>query len=175
MLPPFDTPNDGHRSTQVPSGDIRTRRRWPGGVTLGDMNLATDVRTAVDLLTTPVHLGLGSKVLEVEGFAWTPEALESYSAAAAADGAEGRMVMIFDENEGAWTNWERHPAGDELVVCLAGRVTMIREVNGEADPVELGPGQAMVNPAGVWHTADIPEKARILAITPGLGTEHRPR
>ena len=138
------------------------------------MKLLTDTPAAVDLLTTPVHLGLGSRALPIEGFAWEPEELESYSAAVESDGAEGRMVMIFD-GDGSWTSWERHPAGDELVVCLAGRITMIRETDGEPDPVELRPGAAMINPAGVWHTADVDGQARILTITPGVGTEHRPR
>lgn len=139
------------------------------------MKLLTDTHDAVDLLTTPVHLGLGSRVMPIDGFAWAPEVLESYTAAVAADGAEGRMVMIFDDEGGSWTSWERHPAGDELVVCLAGKVTMIREVDGEPDPVELRPGQAMINPPGVWHTADVDGPSRILTITPGIGTEHRPR
>ena len=138
------------------------------------MKLLTDTPAAVDLLTTPVHLGLGSRALPIEGFAWEPEVLESYSAAVEADGPEGRMVMIFD-GDGSWTSWERHPAGDELVVCLSGRITMIREMDGQEDPVELRPGVAMINPAGIWHTADIDGQARILTITPGVGTEHRPR
>lgn len=141
---------------------------------IGHVDLVTDVRTAVDLLKNPVHLGQGSRIMEVADFAWDPAVLDAYSSAVAADGAEGRMVMIFD-SEGPWTSWERHPAGDELVVCLAGRVTMIREIDGEPDPVVIGPGEAMVNGPGVWHTADIDGKARILTITPGLGTEHRPR
>lgn len=138
------------------------------------MKLRTDRRAAIDLLTTPVHLGLGSRAMPVEGFAWESEVLDSYRAAVAADGAEGRMVIIFDA-EGSWTSWERHPAGDELVVCLAGRITMIRDVDGQPEPVELRPGEAMINPASVWHTADIEGPARILTITPGIGTEHRPR
>ena len=36
-------------------------------------------------------------------------------------------------------------------------------------------GQAVVNPKGVWHTADVQEPGRVLYIKPGLGTEHRPR
>jgi quercetin dioxygenase-like cupin family protein len=144
------------------------------GATIGHMKLITDRHGAIDLLTIPVHLGLGSRAMPVEGFTWQPEALESYSAAVAADGAEGRMVMIFD-GDGPWTSWECHPEGDELVVCLDGRITMIREIDGEPDPVELGAGEAMINPAGVWHTADIAGRARILTVTPGLGTEHRPR
>lgn len=138
------------------------------------MKLRTDTVSAVDLSTTPVHLGLGSRAKPVEGFAWDPEALEAYGAAVAADGAEGRMVMIFD-GDASWTSWERHPGGDEVVVCLEGRITMIREVDGDHEAVDLRPGEATINPPGIWHTADIEEPSRILTITPGIGTEHRPR
>jgi hypothetical protein len=39
----------------------------------------------------------------------------------------------------------------------------------------LQPGEAMVNPRGVWHTADVHEPGKGLFVTPGRGTEHRPR
>lgn len=139
------------------------------------MQLTTERKGAVDLTTTPIHLGLGSRALPIEGFAWDPAVLAAYSEAVAGDGAEGRLVAVFEEDTGSWTNWERHPAGDELVVCLSGRMTVIREVDGSPDPVELGPNEAMINPAGVWHTADVHEPVRFLTVTPGLGTEHRPR
>ena len=71
-------------------------------------------------------------------------------------------------------DWERHP-GDQVVICLSGRMTVIRELDGEPEPVGLGPCEAMINPAGVWHTADVHEPVRFMTITPGQGTEHRPR
>lgn len=138
------------------------------------MRLVTEHPEAIDLTTTPIHLGLGSRAMPVEGFAWDADVLAAYGAAVAGDGREGRMVMIFAA-EGPWTNWERHPAGDELVICLSGRMTVVREVDGREDPVAIGPGDAMINPAGVWHTADVHEPGRFLTITPGVGTEHRPR
>ena len=138
------------------------------------MELMTHTRAAVDLSTTPVHLGLGSQARPIDGFAWDPDVLRSYGEAVAADGAEGRLVMIFDD-DASWTSWERHPEGDEVVVCLVGRLVLIREVDGEVHRIDLGPGEAAVNPAGVWHTADIDGPVRLLTITPGLGTEHRPR
>ena len=103
-----------------------------------------------------------------------PDVLEAYSAATAEDGAEGRMVMIFPSNA-SWTHWERHPAGEEVVVCLSGRMTVRREIDGGDDAIDLGPGEAMINPRNVWHTADVTEPGQIMAITPGLGTEHRSR
>lgn len=100
--------------------------------------------------------------------------LQAYTAAVAADGAEGRMVMIFD-GEGPGDHWESHPAGDELVVCLTGSVTVTREVDGVSDRVVLGPGEATVNPAGVWHAVDMEGLAVFLSVTATLGTDHRPR
>ncbi|WP_395575816.1 cupin domain-containing protein [Streptomyces sp. BK79] len=138
------------------------------------MRLVNHERDAMDLRTTPVHLGLGSRAKPVEGFTWDPEVLHAYSAAVAADGAEGRMVMIFD-GDGLGDHWESHPAGDELVVCLSGSVTVTRDVDGVPDRVLLGPGEATINPAGVWHVVDMEGPTSILAITPTLGTDHRPR
>ncbi|MFC8625732.1 cupin domain-containing protein [Streptomyces anulatus] len=138
------------------------------------MRLVNHERNAMDLRTTPVHLGLGSRAKPVEGFAWDPEVLQAYSAAVAADGAEGRMVMIFD-GSGRGDHWESHPAGDELVVCLSGSATVTRDVDGVPERVQLGPGEATINPAGVWHVVDMEGLTSILAITAGLGTEHRPR
>ncbi|MFE6710619.1 cupin domain-containing protein [Streptomyces sp. NPDC057695] len=129
---------------------------------------------AIPLRTTPVHLGRGSTAKLVEGFAWDPEALQAYSSAVAEDGAEGRMVMIFD-GDGPGDHWERHPAGDELVVCLSGSVTVSRDLDGVLDRVLLGPGEATVNPAGVWHAVDMTGPTSLLSITAGLGTDHRPR
>lgn len=138
------------------------------------MRLVNHERHAIDLRTTPVHLGLGAKANPVEGFAWNPKVLQAYSAAVASDGAEGRIVAIFD-GDGFGDQWERHPAGDELVVCLSGSVTVTRDEDGVPDRVVLAPGEATVNPAGAWHAVDMAGSASILTVTPGLGTEHRPR
>jgi quercetin dioxygenase-like cupin family protein len=69
-----------------------------------------------------------------------------------------------------------HPAGDELVVCVAGTITLIQEApDGTRASVALGAGEYAINPPGTWHTADVAEPATVLFITAGLGTEHRPR
>jgi quercetin dioxygenase-like cupin family protein len=99
--------------------------------------------------------------------------LEDCTDAVAEDGAEGRMVMVFEASR-PWETWERHP-GDKVVICLSGRMTVIRELDSVLEPVGLGPCEAMINPAGVWHTADVHEPVRFMTIAPGQGTEHRPR
>jgi len=126
------------------------------------------------LLKTPVHLGLGAKVLvqpDFSGMEWYGD----YAERVAGDGAEGRLVAMTDWS-GDWTNWEMHPAGDELVVCVEGAMTVHQEQpDGSVVSVTLGPGDYAINRPGVWHTADVPERARALFVTSGLGTEHRPR
>jgi len=138
------------------------------------MELVAEPRGAIDLTVVPVHLGLGSRARAVEGFGWDGGALAAYADAVAADGAEGRLVMVFQCRR-SWDAWERHPAGEEVVICLSGRMTLTQEVDGRPEQVVIGPYEAIVNPRGVWHTADVDEPAWFLAITPGEATEHRPR
>lgn len=93
-----------------------------------------------------------------------------------ADDPSGRLVTchIFTES---WTGWEMHPAGDEIVFCVSGGLTVIQRADDAAVDVwiDLGPGDYAVNPAGVWHTADVVAVATVIFITPGAGTSHRPR
>jgi mannose-6-phosphate isomerase-like protein (cupin superfamily) len=74
-----------------------------------------------------------------------------------------------------WPNWEKHPNGDEIVMLLEGSTTMVLEVDGREQLVELGDGCSyVVVPRGTWHTARTRKACRMLFITPGEGTEHRP-
>lgn len=130
----------------------------------------------LDLTATPLHLAPGSRVMTVNGFAWNPAALADYTIATADDGVDGRLVVVIDD-EGRGDHWERHLA-DEAIVCLTGRVSVLRSTDASdatAQEVILGPGEAIVNPAGQWHTVDMHGAARILTITPGPGSEHLPR
>jgi mannose-6-phosphate isomerase-like protein (cupin superfamily) len=129
---------------------------------------------AIDLDTTFVHLGLGASATPLPDFSWSPEYLAAYDQRFAADGDEGRLVMLGDVHD-SWATWERHPAGEEVVVLLSGRVELVQDVDGVERRVTLTAGQAIINPPGVWHTADVVEPGRALFITPGRGTEHRPR
>jgi mannose-6-phosphate isomerase-like protein (cupin superfamily) len=126
-----------------------------------------------ELSTTFVHLSPGSRATPVPDFAWTPEFMAAYGERFAADGAEGRLVCITAQSV-TWDSWERHPAGEELVYLLSGRVDVVLDLDGGEHVVALTPGLAMVNPANVWHTAVVHEPGLALFITPGQGTEHRP-
>lgn len=127
-----------------------------------------------DLSRIPVHLGLGAVITVQEPFTGDMAWYERYGARVAADGVEGRLVTIHSFDE-PWTSWEVHPEGHELVVCLAGRITLHQERDGGVAAVTLEPHQAAINPPGVWHTADVDGPATALFITAGAGTQHRPR
>jgi quercetin dioxygenase-like cupin family protein len=121
----------------------------------------------------PLHLGLGARAEpqpEFTGMQW----YAGYVERTAADGTEGRLVSLYSFSE-SWTSWERHPAGDEAVICTAGEITLIQELPDGPHQVVLRAGDYAVNPRGVWHTADVADRATALFITAGGGTEHRPR
>jgi mannose-6-phosphate isomerase-like protein (cupin superfamily) len=54
-------------------------------------------------------------------------------------------------------------------------MTLHQELDGGVRTVVLEAGHAIVNPPGVWHTADIEGEAGALFITAGMGTENRER
>ncbi|HYD04333.1 MAG TPA: cupin domain-containing protein [Reyranella sp.] len=121
----------------------------------------------------PLHLGRGSRAVpqpEFTGMDWYAGYLERI----AADGGEGWLVSQHSFGE-SWTSWEKHPLGDEVVVCTAGEITLIQELPEGPRRTTLRAGDYAVNPRGVWHTADVAGPATALFITAGQGTEHRPR
>lgn len=128
---------------------------------------------AFDLAETYVHLGVDASATPLPGFTWSGEYLAAYEERFSGDGKEGRLVCILPQ-EATWDAWERHPAGDEVVVLLSGRVDVVQELDGAEHVVEMRPGQAMINPAGVWHTARVHEPGVALFVTPGRGTEGKP-
>ena len=74
-----------------------------------------------------------------------------------------------------WSMWEMHPNGDEVVCLLSGSATFILQQPHEDTSVELTKsGEYVLVPKGTWHTAKVREPCRILFITPGEGTQHRP-
>jgi quercetin dioxygenase-like cupin family protein len=126
-----------------------------------------------DLARTFVHLGRGSTVTPLPDFQWSAESVEAYRSRFAGDAPDGRLVCVV-EQQATWDVWERHPGGEELVYLLSGRVDLVQELDGSPHVVELRPGEAVINPANVWHTARVHEPGLALFITPGEGTEHRP-
>lgn len=127
-----------------------------------------------NLFADPIHLGLGATAVAEPPFTGM-EWYQAYAERHAGDGAEGRLVSMYRFTE-SWNAWECHPHGDEVVLCIAGTMTLHQELpDGGTARLELGPGDYAINPPGVWHTADVEGEATALFITAGLDTAHRPR
>lgn len=131
--------------------------------------------SAHTLADRPIHLGLGATASVEPSFTGDLAWYEAYGARHANDGAEGRLVSQCTFQK-SWDTWEMHPHGAEIVLCLAGRLTLHQETpDGARTELTLGPGEYAINAPGVWHTADVEGETTALFITAGLGTEIRPR
>jgi mannose-6-phosphate isomerase-like protein (cupin superfamily) len=86
---------------------------------------------------------------------------------------KGRLLSMLPMNAD-WTHWEMHPAGDEILFMLEGSATFVLDLPDGLAEVSLIAGRTLVVPQGVWHTAKVGEQSRLLAITVGAGTQHRP-
>ena len=127
----------------------------------------------LDLGRTPVHLGSTGTAEPVDGFTFEPASFERYIEAQCQN-EPGHLAMI-EETPTDWPAWECHPEGDELVFVLSGRATFLQEIDGETREIDVSTGDAIVNPRGVWHTANVTEPLRAIYVTPCPGTNHRPR
>ena len=67
-----------------------------------------------------------------------------------------------------------HPAGDEILFLLEGKATFVLELPDGLKEIALGAGRLLVIPQGVWHTAKVSQPGRLMAITAGQRTQHRP-
>ena len=133
--------------------------------------------SARSLESHPIHLGKGGTAVPQPEFPRDERAMQwymDYGARHAADGVDGRLVSAFRFTE-SWPSWEMHPAGDEVVICVEGSMTLIQEIDGREVRTKLEAGEYAINPRGVWHTADIPVETNGLFVTAGAGTQNRPR
>lgn len=125
-----------------------------------------------------VHLGLGGTVVPLPAHTGDMDWYARYGAEHGSDGDDGRLVSLHTFTE-SWDSWEVHPHGEELVLCIGGTIKLHQEhADGSTDTVTLGPHQAVVNPPGTWHTADLPDgvaSSTAIFVTSGRRTEHRPR
>jgi hypothetical protein len=125
--------------------------------------------TSFDPLATFVHLpdGPDATLLELTPDFWSK--LEART-----DLHGGRLISAY-RFETDWTSWERHPAGDEIVVQLSGAMDFLVEDGGRERTVSLRGRGALVVPRGLWHTARVLAPSEAIFVTRGEGTEHRAR
>jgi mannose-6-phosphate isomerase-like protein (cupin superfamily) len=126
--------------------------------------------TAKDILSTYLHVQDGGKTdaIPVSESFWEELAQGKHSGL-----DQGRLMSAFTFSE-PWSTWERHPAGEELVMLLSGAATVVLEEPGQERAVLLSePGAYVLVPRNVWHTARTNVATTLLFLTPGAGTEHR--
>jgi mannose-6-phosphate isomerase-like protein (cupin superfamily) len=111
--------------------------------------------------------GLHARPLEVTADFWQALAEDRL-------GDVSRLVSHADFDHD-WATWEKHPAGEEVVLLLRGAVEIVLEgPDGRVSCVLDRPGAFVVVPPDTWHTARVLRPAGLLFVTPGAGTTHRP-
>jgi mannose-6-phosphate isomerase-like protein (cupin superfamily) len=133
---------------------------------------------AIQLSKTPIHIatapGQGAACQVLSNFNFDAASFESYIDEHCSEDAPGRLIMI-ETTATDWTTWECHTEGDEIVIVLSGKGDFIQQIDGHEQRIAVSTGTALVNPKGVWHTADVRSSIQAVYITPCPGTEHKPR
>jgi len=77
-----------------------------------------------------------------------------------------RDGAIFVGHWAGTSEWERHTAGDEVVMIIDGTTT-IYFLDGEAEhSATLRSGELVVVPGGTWHRFETPDSVKVLSVTP---------
>lgn len=130
---------------------------------------------AIDLAQFPIHLGMPATAVAQPAFSGDMQWYMDYASRHASDAEHGRLVALHTFSQ-SWDSWEMHPSGSEVVLCVAGAITLVQQLDDASTvQVPLNAGQYAINPPGVWHTADVSVETTVLFITAGAGTEHKAR
>ena len=129
--------------------------------------------TSYTLEKTPVHLG-DQTATPVQDFSYDGPSWERYVSEYCSGADVGRLLMV-ETTPGDWPAWECHQDGDEVVIVLEGKGTFYHRRDGEVTEMAFEPGSTLINPKGVWHTADCEGPMKAIYITPCPGTIHEPR
>ena len=73
-----------------------------------------------------------------------------------------------------WDHWERHPAGEEILILLSGELELVIDTGCGERRAVMRAGETFVMPKGLWHRGIVRQPGELMFITPGAGTEHRP-
>jgi mannose-6-phosphate isomerase-like protein (cupin superfamily) len=73
-----------------------------------------------------------------------------------------------------WSNWEIHPNGDEVLMLLSGKVTLVLGQEAKQRGLALAqPGTYVIVPKNTWHTARTDVETKMLFITSGEATVNK--
>jgi mannose-6-phosphate isomerase-like protein (cupin superfamily) len=98
--------------------------------------------------------------------------------AAESDGAF-KLLSTYREGGvfvGHWagkSEWERHAAGDEIVMVVDGETTIYFLTDEGEAAAALRRGEFTIVPRGTWHRFETPDAVKVLSVTP-QPTDHSP-
>lgn len=138
---------------------------------MSDTLKPTEDAAPITLAEVPIHLPKESRALPVPDFQGD---FDAYIARHCTPADPGRLVMSW-HSEKDWAMWECHPEGDEIVILTSGKAEFIQDFNTIQKRTIVSAGQAIINPKGVPHIANVIEPFTAIYITPCPGTVHRPR
>lgn len=123
---------------------------------------------AFSLDSTYIHLGPDESARTMEGGAtfWA-------GIAGRTDLEAGRLMGKTGQSKD-WDHWERHPAGDEILVLLSGEMDVVLDTPGGEERTRVRAGETFVVPKGVWHRGIVHKPGELMFVTPGAGTDHKP-
>jgi hypothetical protein len=100
-----------------------------------------------NIAVNPIHLGLGAAGTIEPAFTGSTDWYAGYVERRHSDGVEGRLVSTFTFKD-SWSMGEMHPNGAEVVLCLAGSMTLHQErLDGSKQSVVLGPWEYAIKSA----------------------------
>jgi mannose-6-phosphate isomerase-like protein (cupin superfamily) len=124
--------------------------------------------TAFDLEQTYLFIdGAGGLAAQAVGPTFWAEIASNPNAA-------GTMISA-GAGAGDWTTWEMHPAGAEVLVILEGAPRIwLEHPDGRLEAISANAGATVIVPKGAWHRVECEGPHKILYVTYGAGTAHRP-
>ena len=103
----------------------------------------------------------------------TPTTSDADAAGAFSQLSEYRDGGIFVGHWAGSSEWERHAVGDEIVIVLAGETVITFLDDGLERSSQLGRGEMVVVPQGVWHRFETAREVTVMSVTP-QPTDHQP-
>ena len=142
------------------------------------MSNQTNNNGPLDLSRTPIHIqdahAQQAGAIVLTDFTFDGPGFQGYIEQHCNDDHPGRLMMV-ESTPVDWATWEMHPHGEEIVFVLSGKGEFIQQIDGEEQRIPVSAGVCLVNPAGVWHSADVEEPITAIYVTPCPGTNHKPR
>lgn len=77
-----------------------------------------------------------------------------------------RDGAVFAGHWAGTSEWERHAAGDEIVMVVDGATTIYFLVDDEEVGAPLRAGELVIVPQATWHRFETPDGVKVLSVTP---------